>query len=167
MSSKGFTLIELLIALFILGILFAVGIPRLARTGATALDTFLVKFNGLVQDAVQRAAAENKVSKILFNFRAKPVAVQLRMITDDKVVKAIEMPQNLEIEELFINRKNEPGRDEAWFFINPDGTSQEVIINLIDTEKKERYPEAGNYALILNPFTVQFKLYDEFTRPQV
>src|SRR5581483_7294111 len=108
-KQHGFSLIEILLALFILGMIFSIGIPRLSRVGATPLDIFLVNLNALTLDASQRAIAEQKTSKILINFRTKPMQIQLRMVPDNKTIRFIEVPSNLEIEELFINKKNEPG----------------------------------------------------------
>lgn len=160
---KGFTLIEIIVALLILGIMLTVGLPRLNRAGATIIDDFLVKLNTLVQEGAQRATTESVVYKITFNFKAKPAVVELSAA--NKQVTAIIIPEVISVDELYINRKLERGREEAWFFITPDGISQEVIINIIDTQRQETELTNSSFSFVLNPFTVQFKLYDFFQRP--
>ncbi len=165
-NEQGFSLIELIVALLIIGIIITVGIPRLNRVGATVMDNFLVRLNTLVLDAAQRAVSENTTYKVLINFKSRPPRIEIRpMQPAEKMVNSMEIPSTIQIDELYINRKVEPGRDEAWFFITPEGLSQEVIMNVIDRQAKESSPQLGDYGLVLNPFTRQFKLYDRFQRP--
>jgi hypothetical protein len=53
---------------------------------------------------------------------------------------------------------------ELWFFLVPEGLAQQVTINMIDTvdtfDDKPRH-----IGLVLNPFLMQFKVYDAFAKP--
>jgi len=46
----------------------------------------------------------------------------------------------------------------------PDGLSQDVIINFIDSQDPLPDGKMRQIGLVLNPFTVQFKEYDSFQK---
>jgi hypothetical protein len=50
-----------------------------------------------------------------------------------------------------------------FFYVIPEGLSQEVTINFID-KKDSIDGRARMIGLVLNPFTVQFKVYDRFAK---
>ena len=52
--------------------------------------------------------------------------------------------------------------DNVWFFIIPDGLTQEVTINFVDYDDMLPNGDARQFGLVLNPFSAQFKLYDTF-----
>ena len=50
---------------------------------------------------------------------------------------------------------------EMWFYIMPDGLTQEVTINALDTKDlKNNKPRP--FSLVLSPFSAIFKYYDTF-----
>ena len=52
----------------------------------------------------------------------------------------------------------------VWFYIIPEGMTQDVVLNFIDTnDAYDGHPR--QVGLVLNPFTAQFKEYDEFQKP--
>jgi len=139
-----------------------IGIPRLYRAGASQLESFTARLNTLVQEGEQRAITENIPYKLHFDFRQSNRIVQLRVAgKQEKIVSKIDMPASLTLHDLYINRKIEMGREEAWLFISPAGLTQEFIINLTDPKTSA----SGTYGLVLNPFAAQFKLYDSFQKP--
>lgn len=52
----------------------------------------------------------------------------------------------------------------VWFYIIPEGMAQDVVINGMDT-KDTNGDQPRAFGLVLNPFTAQFKTYDEFQKP--
>lgn len=71
----------------------------------------------------------------------------------------------IKIKDVLINGKNailssDGISDKVWFFVVPDGNAQNVTINFRDEEESNKDGEHSYYHLILNPFSVQFKLYE-------
>jgi hypothetical protein len=55
--------------------------------------------------------------------------------------------------------------NEVWFYIYPDGSTQEVIINVFDTSDTSQAEAGTRFGLVLSPFTGTFSVYDTFQRP--
>jgi hypothetical protein len=78
-------------------------------------------------------------------------------------------PSNLVIHHFYIEGVDEMtrrkgGAGSIWFFVMPEGLTQSVIINLVDTKNKiHKKPLA--IGLVLNPFAAQFDRYDIFQKP--
>jgi prepilin-type N-terminal cleavage/methylation domain-containing protein len=161
-KQSGFALIEIIVAIIIIGIMATLGIPRLYRAGTSPLERFTAQLNMLAQDGLQRAIAQQMPYKIVFNFKQNNRSVELVLAgKEEKVVNRIVLPTSIMLQDLIINGKTEMGRDEAWFFISPTGFAQEFILNITDPKTSA----TGNYGLVLNPFSVQFTLYDSFQKP--
>lgn len=180
-SRSGFTLIEIMVAILIIGLMAAIVVPRL-RTVAPdqKRKDFIAQLNGLVQFAWQRALTSGKVHRIFFDFDKKEIHVE--SVADKKDGKSepeyekvdraylktsMDIPDNLEIVNFFIEHAGDEMRksgttDNVWFFIVPDGLTQEVTINFVDYDDMLPNGDARQFGLVLNPFSAQFKLYDTF-----
>ena len=80
-------------------------------------------------------------------------------------------PKIWEIKNFFIKGRDElstttsHATDTLWFYITPEGVAQEVIINMLDTNDTGANNNPAQASAVLNPFTLQFTLYDEFQQP--
>jgi prepilin-type N-terminal cleavage/methylation domain-containing protein len=179
---QGFTLLEILVAIVIIAIMATVVVPNLAPLRASEeRTTFIAKLNTLMQFAWQDALITNTVYKVAFDFKHKTVS--LEQATDQKdgegktkfvplqgtyFATSLAWPRNLEIKNFFIEGFDEmkrfSGRDtgETWFFIVPDGLTQRVTINLIDTMDISPQGRPAKVGLVLNPFNARFTAYDTF-----
>lgn len=183
-KKNGFTLLELLVAILILAIMATIVVPNLApRKASDERTTFIAKLNALMQFAWQNALITRTVHKVAFDFKHKTVALEQE--TDQKdgegktkfvplqgayFATSLEWPRNLEIKNFFIEGFDEmkrfSGRDtgESWFFIIPDGLTQRVTINLVDTADVSLQGRPAKVGLVLNPFNAQFTAYDTFKK---
>lgn len=180
----GFTLLEILIAIAIIAVMAIVVVPNMGnkRPGAER-KAFVAKLNALTQLAWQNALAQNRLHRILFDFKKKTVSVE--QATDQKDAQGqpkfmpskityldtqIEWPEYLQIKNFFIEGFDEAkrfvGRDtgETWFFVVPDGLTQKVTINITDTADRLVNGRPKKIGLVLNPFNAQFKTYDTFKK---
>lgn len=131
------------------------------------------------------AAGINKkqVTSSFFNFEQNSISIKEQsseinasgesVFTDIKgtgLRTFIEIPRHIQVKQFLIEGSDAmtvfAGRptQEAWFFIIPDGLSQEVIINIVDTRDRLSNGSARSIGLVLNPFMAQFKIYDEFQK---
>lgn len=160
----GFSLIEILVALAIVSLLAVVSIPRFRSAGPSAIKKISLDLNKLMLDAKKMALETNQIIKINLNARSNPKKIAI-IDSAGKTQKIVEWPNVIEIADFFFDKKRGQGTDEMWYYINSDGIAQEVIFNVVDTRERENDPQSGNYGLVLNPFTSQFKLYDTFQSP--
>ena len=170
--SKGFSLIQLVIVIAIMGILATVTLPRLKKRGASPRDEFATSLNALTQMAYSNALATGKIHRVLFNFKNNTVSVEMAEdkpdttgqlkfapVKSDYFKSSINWPINFEMRNFFIKGKDEllgGNTPKVWFFITPEGLAQEIVINTSDTSNEDEF------ALVLNPFTAQFKVYNAF-----
>lgn len=144
---QGFSLIEMAVVLLIVGIMLSIGIPMLNRRSVDYIGDFVIHLNRLVSNGVSMSAQDNKVAKIVI-YLQDPKKIELEI--ENKVIEMIDINSKIEFLDFTINGKNEIGIDKIWFFILPNGTTQEVLFSLKDDKHKQ--------SLVLNPFMGKFKL---------
>lgn len=173
--SKGFTFVELVIGLMIIAIVASIATPwRYFQRVVPTNEQFLQTMNNALSLAYTDALQTGRVHRLLFLIKESRIVVETE--TDEKtgvgekkympVVLAyasssFDIPRDILFRNFYINGKDEiagGSTKTVWFFITPEGRSQEVTMNVIDDE-------TGNqYGYVLNPFTVQLTAYDEFQR---
>ncbi len=182
MHRPGFTLIELLIAIAIIGIMAAAVAPYLQfKPPGYERKQFVTRLNSLMQLGWQQAVITGKVHRVVFDFKQKEMTLEKDVSTNPDAKKpnfepvkgmiadtTFKISKAIEIKNFYIEKVDELVRftggktTSSWFYIIPDGMTQQVTINFNDKDNPEGKPLS--YSLVLNPFTAQFKEYDEFKR---
>ena len=177
---QGFTLLELIIAISIMGILFAIAVPKVGSDSSKKIKKeFVSKINLIVRLAWQNSLITGKIHEVRFDLVNR--TIQIRVKSDKKNDKKSEEFENLEFTDLHtsyswpvkINIKQffVEGEDKiatfglgekqelvVWFYIIPDGFSQRVVINL----SNDTGQNVDEFSMVLNPFNAQFKEYESF-----
>ena len=180
----GFSLLELMVVMVILGLMLAITIPNLLkRKPLYEQKAFVASLNAFMAEAWQRGLTTQKIQKIVFDIPQRTVLLEQETNQQDPqggaqfspvVVQyapaAPSWPQSFEIQQFFVQGADELAsrtstKHTVWFFVLPGGLAQEVIINMVDTKNQTDLDEGKKIGLVLNPFTVQFKTYDEFQNP--
>lgn len=186
MQAKGFTLLEILVAVAIIGLTAALVIPNfMGRTAKYARRETIAKLNALTNFAWRNALIDNKIYKVNFNLKAgQPSIISIEVETGiyekgEPTFKSVdraytdtefEWPEHLEIKQFLIEKFDEMSRfrgrktESVWFYIMPDGLTQDVIINLVDIKDEMSDGRPRPVGLVLNPFSAQFKVYDSFQK---
>lgn len=181
---SGFSLIELLIVMALLGVMAMVIAPLLkGRDFDQERVSFVLQLNAFIAGAQYNAIASGKVSRVVFDLKKSQVYIEEQGLGRDETgqdkYELVQVPYNetffewdshhFKLVDFWVNGNNElaGGKDseKTWFYIVPDGIAQVVIINLRDLISSEGYNDLGEYSLVLNPFAVQFKLYESFKQP--
>jgi prepilin-type N-terminal cleavage/methylation domain-containing protein len=178
-KKSGFTLLEILIVIAIIASLMTL-VPNLGqRKPRYEREQFIARLNALTQFAWQQALITHKLHTVEFDFTKHQVSVQRDVGERDEEGfaktervrgprSAFNYPTHLEIKQFIIEGYDEmrgtgPKKTQAFFYIIPEGLTQEVTINFID--KKDTIDgKARMVGLVLNPFTAQFKAYDTFQK---
>lgn len=180
---NGFTLIEIMVAIMIIGLMATIVVPQLWRRAAGyERKQFIGKLSALTRFAKQQALTKNHVQQLFFDLKAGTITIKEKAEGKDgqgeqqfvplkgaAFATSIKIPAQLQIKQFLIEGSDAMSAfsgkptERIWFFIIPEGLSQNVIINMIDT-KQLFNGKPRPIGLVLNPFTVQFKVYDEFQK---
>lgn len=178
-AKQGFSLLEIMVVILLLGIVAAIVVPNLQqRVSGHKRKAFISELNTLMALGWQDALATQKIIRVFFDVEKRLVILESEepgSIANEVVYKPItqtyrsnsyEWPQEIEIKNFFIDgvdELNQPERKTSflWFYIMPEGLSQNVIINVEDSSQTQPI----RLGLVLNPFTVQLKEYDTFQKP--
>ncbi len=177
----GFTLIELLIGITIIGILMAGIIPMMMqKEPGHERKQFTARLNALMQRTWQNAIITHTVHRVLFDFKDRKAFIE-KDITKSSTAKKLEFekvkgpdaeiswPSTFIIQQFIVGGFDEMRRftggkaKTVWFYLIPDGMTQQVTINGVDKDEIiEGKP--SRFGLVLNPYTAQFKAYDAFQK---
>jgi prepilin-type N-terminal cleavage/methylation domain-containing protein len=178
--NSGFTLIELMIGIVIIGIMMAAIVPLMReKEPGYERKQFTARLNTLMQRAWQNAIITHAVHRVLFDFEARKAFTE-KDIAKSPTAKKLEFekvkgpdiemswPNTFIIQQFIVEgfdemRRLAGGVKTAWFYLIPDGMTQQVAINGIDKDEIiEGRP--SRFGLVLNPYTAQFKAYDAFQK---
>ena len=178
----GFGLFELLAALLIIGLLTGMVVLGFRQTTpADQLKEFAAKLNSHVCNTWQKAILKQKTQKVIFDLKgfrcwSKDVLSELDESKDQELIpekgdSLVEWDENIEFSNFYIDGDDELSKhhgtenvEKFWFFITSSGIAQPIMMNVTakDLDREENYASAG---LVLNPFSPQFRVYDEFKHP--
>ena len=162
----------------IIGMMATIVVPNLLqRTPGYKRKQFFTELNSLMAITWEHALRTNQLHRVVFDFDTRTIKIEVETKNDETGKSSFinvsgvyrktvyQWPENLEVREFFIEGLNEMkgGKkvDKMWIFVTPEGLAQEVIINIMDVTNAKEIP----LGLVLNPFIVQFKLYDTFQKP--
>lgn len=182
-NKKGFTLVEILVVLAIIGVIATIIVPNFRNMlPRREREAFIGKINAVMRVAWQRALIEHTVHKVVFNFKknefwieqptgnTKLGEAEFARIKGAYLSPAGKIPSTIDVKNFIIEGVDEmtvrgaKGTDEAWFFVMPDGLTQSVTINFLDTKQLNAAGKPRQFGLVLNPFNAQFKVYDNFQK---
>lgn len=173
--SPGMSFLEVMIMLMIIGIMGAVVAPNLSYFSRKKESTeFRINFEELIYKVRQQALLSGKVHQLFFNFKEftiTPKIYETSMVDESKHEKFIfagiapmRLDEKFELQNFYIQGKDEmrsgTTRDTAWFYIMPDGSSQDVIINFMYEAEEER-----QLGIKVNPFYARVFIYDTYQIP--
>lgn len=153
-NKHGFTLIELMLAMMIMGIMAGIIIPMVQQLQPQNVQRdFARRFNELCLFAWQNALSVQKTHRIFFDLKKRLITVQVETPTQtaskkepdfkDVDIKYVttqyKWPEQLSLKQMYINGKEQLQQvgekiNTAWFYIVPDGLTQDVILNTVDTK---------------------------------
>lgn len=182
-TRPGFSFTQLIFVVAIIGVMSVVVIPNLfKRTPFYKQKVFVTSLNAFMAEAWQRGLTTQRIQKIVFDLNQRKVMLEQETdqhekqpfvpVTVEYAPAAPSWPEEWEVRQFFVqgtdlmaSQANQRHTDTVWFFVLPGGLAQEVIINMVYLANKQTDFEGKKNALVLNPFTVQFKVYDEFQNP--
>lgn len=175
----GFTLLELVVVVAIMAILATIIIPQLGRGNARKQrEQFVMKFNTLLRHTAVDAIATNKVHKVIIDIVHHAITIQQQ--TTQKTTEGqwvyktprrayaqvpLVIPPTYSVKNCVVEGFDEMSSfaggtaKTVWFYIMPQGLAQAVTLNILD--RTDKNPAQGQqFGLVLNPLTVQFRMYD-------
>lgn len=178
---QAFTLIEILVAIAIMAVMAAIVVPNIVKlTARSAREQFISDVQVLVQLGWQSALGTGKIHRVSVNIDKRTISLGMESGGYDKngepefkpaklyfASSTMKWPASIAIKQFIIEGFDEMSRfsgkttGEVWFYIMPEGLTQSVVINALDTKDlKDNKPRP--FSLVLSPFSATFKRYDVF-----
>ena len=182
----GIALIQLVIGIAILVIVGTQVAPNLfRRVPLYQRKQFASLLNSAANELWIRSLETGNPHKVIFNIENRTITVEEKTKDEDDDGNALfkkiitssfgekyEWSDQFEVRSFFVEGVDELSQHSAsstigdvWFFIIPNGMAQEVVINMIDRKDINNDSEGKEMSLVLNPFRVQFDVYEEFITP--
>jgi len=181
-TRPGFSFIEVIVYVGIFFLLIGLGFSMMQRPKpGNDRDMFIARLNTLIGLSWKHSIQTGSMQRISWNLIKRTVTLAteadnannkeneptFKPLSTKFGVTEIAIPKTIKIEQFFIEGFDEIGKykgsknSENWFYLAPNGLTQEVTINILDLkdtlEKKPR-----PFGLVLNPFNAQFEVYDSF-----
>lgn len=173
--SPGMSFLEVMIMLVLVGLLGAVVAPNLSFfMRKKKSQEFTANLESFVYKVKQQALLSGKTQQVFFDFTENKIISNAynQSLSDEPKgnrftqtkIKPIQLDASFELQNFFIQGNDEvrsgTTRETAWFYIMPDGSSQDVIINFAYGDEEER-----KLGIKINPFSAQVFSYDTFQFP--
>jgi prepilin-type N-terminal cleavage/methylation domain-containing protein len=158
----AFSLIELIIVVAIIGLMATIFVPNLQIFKKRQADKeFIASLNYISKLASDNATNTGKLHRVVFDLDNAKIFVEQQ--EDDNFVKSESANltnagtfEGIEIVNIFINgidemqlKSGESKKNTVWYFVVPNGLTQEVIINY-DVGQAQKN-------LVIDPFSARFK----------
>ncbi len=164
-----------MIVLVLIGIMGAAVAPNLSYFAQKNKKQALVaRFEECLHRAKQQAMLTGRVQQLFFDFQQHVVI--LKAYDDAKNsetkhnkftasgVKGMDLERDFQVQNFYIQGKDEVAAgvilETVWFYIMPDGSSQDVLINFLYGDENQK-----KLSIKINPFYARVSVYDEFQTP--
>lgn len=185
-NQSGFGILEVVIGIAILALLSSMVVPNYMKQQAGyERKKFVTGLNAIMSEVWQRALMSEKIERVGFNFKTRIVSVSQATDRFDKdgnpefdpitlhyADNNFYIPESFDFKQFYINQEDEMAArgahgttDDVWFYVMPSGMAQSVIINFFDTKDAKVDTDGKEVSLVLNPFTIQFRVYHDFQIP--
>lgn len=181
---KGMTLLEVAIGLALLALAGSIVAPSFLRQIARyERNKCLSDLDAIAAQAWLHTLQTGLLHRIKFNLAAGAIVVeQQKYSSEGELVyekvplyfsnKDFILPKDYNIENFYIDGIDEcaqhgAGRtmEDVWFYLYPQGYTQAVIINMLNMRAANKGTSGEEIGLVLNPFRMQFEVYDAFQKP--
>jgi len=181
---RGFTFLELVVVMMLFGIVATIVVPNLQQLlPAYKRKEFLTQISALVRLTWQQSLATQTAHRVYFDLEKRLLRIEKETDTKDKdgnpafapaeinyLSTSYQWDEGIVIKQFYIEGEELLTRagiktEKVWFYIAPDGLAQEVVINLVDSGDFDEQGKPASVGLVLNPFSAEFKDYDEFQKP--
>ena len=177
----GISFIEILVVLLLMSLFMSLAIPRFfSSQKGRAKKQFFTEFSTLVADSMYQAMTSHKIHQIFWDLQRHQIEVkiydttaeskdkhqQFKPVTPDVFHSTMKIPESFIVHNFYIQQGEDeikPGetKNAIWTYIMPDGTSQQVTINIQD----ENETDNNQFSITINPFYSQVSLHDSFQKP--
>ena len=176
----AFTLIEMMVVITLIGIVLAVGLPRMMhRRPESELTTVLEDLNNLVFFARQEAISNQKVYRLTFcankmppdevlveegfDDPERPGLTKFQLANSFTIKTRYVLHESVKIKSLFHGKQDEIAHEvgQGYCYVIPDGLVQDVVVHVIKKEGKAEFKSSFK----MMPFYGKFELSEGFIQP--
>lgn len=158
--TKGYTLIELTVVIFLIGLMFALAIPRFRSAILTDnLKTTVRKMVGTIRELRNEAIREHKDHALYFDLESNLFwIISATMSEEERMLahkKAFSIPKGVRIMDICFKGRGKIMTGETAIRFNKKGYVQQSIIHLGSEDDRE-------FTLILNPFLRRIDVLEKY-----
>jgi len=158
-------------------------VPNLFKTNRSQeRKQFIAQFEAFVKATVMRSIVENRIHQIYIDIVHESIQMrvynsqstemnrhkQFIQVKDSRYTTEMKFLKHYAIKNFYINGIDEvvPGTimQDVMFYSMPDGTSQAIIINIIDQDEENAHQDAP-LSIVINPFYARISTSETFQKP--
>lgn len=182
-TQAGFSFLELMVVFALLTLLGAFVVPNFFKNkqGAERKE-FLQSFESLLKDAILRSIMTHEMHQIYLDIAHQAIQTRtydaasietnqhkkFKQVKDADYLTQINFLKRFTIQNFYINGVDEvvPGNamQDVMFYVMPDGTSQAIMVNLVDQDEDGLTADIP-FSFQINPFYARMTTYDAFSTP--
>ena len=159
-DTRGYTFIELTVVIVLMGLFFAIAMPRFRDAMLTdALKSTTRKMVGMIRNLRNEAIRDHEAYILIFDLESNRYWTETEYMTPEKRAsahkEAIPLPEGVRVSDVWFKGKGKQMDGEARIRFNKKGYVKQSVIHLASEDDRQ-------FTLVLSPFLRSVQVLERY-----